>query len=294
MSSSSQSNPTTVELLAQISQDIKFLRNDQSKVILRQFDPWQKMSATSADRNKNLRSQYKKLVSPRCVISGHDQECNLILAHILPHSTEANVQEIVGISNKLNNFRNVMWLCSALESAFDHLQLSFEPVDALHRTKFKLRIWDPAILTIPLYNGATEKISSIVNAIIDFSQFTYKTIPFRRCLSYHTLICYWRHLDRFGGQQALPEAFDDISQESAGDGVKRLRNQHFEEHLTQYHFEMLEETKADNASRREKTKKNENSQTTTKKRKKYTITGLRKRMKKMQEACGVVSIAHVI
>eukprot|EP01036_Dinobryon_divergens_P052138 gene52138-69759_t len=274
-----------------MSQDIKCLRKDQSKGTLRQFDPWQKMSATSVDRVKNLRSKYAELVPPCCVISGHNKEGNLTLAHILPHSTDANIQQIVGVSNKLNTVRNVMWLCSALESAFDRLQLSFQPIDALNRTIFKLRIWDPAILEIPLYKGATETISSIVDAIIDFSQF--EVIPYRRCLSYHTLICYWRHLDSCGGE--LPEAFDDISKESAGDGVIRLREKHFDEHLTQHHFEKLEETESDNsASGRKKTKRGETSQTPTKKRNKYTIAGLRKRMKKMrscsQEAFGVVSI----
>ena len=264
-----------------MSQDIKCLRKDQSKGTLRQFDPWQKMSATSVDRVKNLRSKYAELVPPCCVISGHNKESNLTLAHILPHSADANIQQIVGISNKLNTFRNVMWLCSALESAFDRLQLSFEPVDAIHRTTFKLRIWDPAILEIPLYTGATETISSIVDAIIDFSQF--EVIPYRRCLSYHTLICYWRHLDSYG---KLTDAFDDISEGSAGDGVKRLREKHFDEHLTQHHFETLEETESDNASRREKTKMGETSHTPTKKRNKYTITGLRRRMKKMRSSQG--------
>mmetsp|Transcript_13435 Transcript_13435/g.18197 ORF Transcript_13435/g.18197 Transcript_13435/m.18197 type:complete len:328 (-) Transcript_13435:106-1089(-) len=269
--------------MSKVSQNMQILRKDQSKDFLRQLNPWQKMSQTSAGRVKDLRSKYAKRVPPCCVISGHNQERDLTLAHILPHSTDANIQHKVGMSNKLNNFRNVMWLCSALESAFDRQQLSLEPVDPLSRTRFKVRIWEPEILTIPLYDGAARTISSIVDAVIDFSLFSDKIIPYRRCLSYHTLMCYLTHLDRFGGQHELPEAFDDISQESAGEGGKRLRNDHFEGHLTQYHFEMLEETESlDNASGREKAKKDRNLRTTVKKRRKYTITGLRKRMKKMQ------------
>mmetsp|Transcript_13434 Transcript_13434/g.18196 ORF Transcript_13434/g.18196 Transcript_13434/m.18196 type:complete len:328 (-) Transcript_13434:106-1089(-) len=269
--------------MSKVSQNMQILRKDQSKDFLRQLNPWQKMSQTSAGRVKDLRSKYAKRVPPCCVISGHNQERDLTLAHILPHSTDANIQHKVGMSNKLNNFRNVMWLCSALESAFDRQQLSLEPVDPLSRTRFKVRIWEPEILTIPLYDGAARTISSIVDAVIDFSLFSDKIIPYRRCLSYHTLMCYLTHLDRFGGQHELPEAFDDISQELAGDGVKHLRNEYFEGHLTQYHFEMLEETESlDNASGREKAKKDRNLRTTVKKRRKYTITGLRKRMKKMQ------------
>ena len=257
----------------QISQDIQLLRKGQSKDLLRQLNPWQKMSQTSAGRVKDLRSKYAKRVPPCCVISGHNQEHDLTLAHILPHSTDANIQHIVGMSNKLNNFRNVMWLCSALESAFDRQQLSLEPVGQFSRTRFKVRIWEPEILTIPLYDGAARTISSIVDAVIDFSLLSDEIIPYRRCLSYHTLICYLTHLDRFGGQHELLEAFDDISQESAGDGVKHLRNQHFEEHLTQYHFEMLEETESlDHSTGREKAKKDRNLRTTVKKRKRLLRT----------------------
>lgn len=170
-------------------------------------------------------------------------------------------------------------MCSALQSAFDRKQLSF---DQISRTHFKVRIWDPAILLIPLYNGATRTISSITDEVIDLTRFKDKTIPYRRFLSYHTLICYV--LDLFGAQHELSEAFN---KEFAGGGVKRERNQYFEGHLAQYHFEMLEETEWD-----DKNQKVAKKDATAKKRKKYTIAGLREQMKKMEkieEACDVIT-----
>ena len=163
-----------------ILQELKYLRHWQIQTMLRDIDPYQKMSKTSANRVKDLRSKYKNVIPPRCIISGHSVEGDLTLAHILPHSTEARIQQIVGIVKKLDNFRNLMWLCSGLEVAFDQKQISLEPVDALTRTVFKVRVWENDILEKPLYPGASENISSIVDRIIDFSSsFDKNTIPYR-------------------------------------------------------------------------------------------------------------------
>jgi hypothetical protein len=165
-------------------------------------------------------------------------EGDLTLAHILPHSTEARIQQIVGIVKKLDNFRkNLMWLCSGLEVAFDQKQISLEPVDALTRTVFKVRVWENDILEKPLYPGASENISSIVDRIIDFSSsFDKNTIPYRRCLSYHAMMCYFTNIDRFGA-----EAFKEVSKESAGDWVDRLRRDYLDVYLSQSQRENLEE-----------------------------------------------------
>lgn len=221
--------------------ELQHLRQWQIQTMLRDIDPYQKMSQTSANRVKDLRNKYKKSVSPRCIISGHSVEGDLTLAHILPHSTDAKTQAIVGMVKKLDNFRNLMWLCSGLEVAFDQKQLSLEPVNALTRTLFKVRVWENDILEKPLYPGASENISSIVNCIVDLSSFDKSTIPYRRCLSYHAMMCYFTNIARFGESRQLPEAFEDISRESAGDGVVRLRNQYLEVYLSQSHRENLEE-----------------------------------------------------
>ena len=153
---------------------------------------------------KDLRSKYKNVIPPRCIISGHSVEGDLTLAHILPHSTEARIQQIVGMVKKLDNFRNLMWLCSGLEVAFDQKQLSLEPVDALTRTVFKVRVWEIDILEKPLYLGASENISSIVDRIIDFSSsFDKNTIPYRRCLSYHAMMCYLTALENHASNLLL-------------------------------------------------------------------------------------------
>ena len=116
-----------------ILRELQHLRHGQIQTMLRDIDPYQKMSQTSANRVKDLRSKYKNVIPPRCIISGHSVEGDLTLAHILPHSTEARIQQILGIVKKLDNFRNLMWLCSGLEVAFDQKQISLEPVDALTR-----------------------------------------------------------------------------------------------------------------------------------------------------------------
>jgi hypothetical protein len=228
-----------------ILQELQQLRRLQVQSILRVIDPYEKMCQTSAHIVKDLRAKYKKDISPCCIISGHRVESHLTLAHILPHSTDAHTQRIVGMVKKLDNFRNLMWLCSGLEVAFDQKQFSLEPANALTRTHFKVRIWEDDILEKPLYKGASENISSIVGITIDLSSFDKDSIPYRRCLSYHAMMCYFTHNDRFGVPRELPEAFEDISKESAGNGIIHQRNQYLEVYLSQSHREKLEEVEDD-------------------------------------------------
>ena len=139
-----------------------------------------------------------------------------------------------------------MWLCSGLEVAFDQKLFSFEPADPLTRTHFKVRLWEDDMLEKPLYKGASENISSIVGITIDLSSFDKDSIPYRRCLSYHAMMCYFTYNDRFGVPRELPEAFEDISKESAGNGIIHQRNQyHLEVYLSQSHREKLEKEEVD-------------------------------------------------
>jgi hypothetical protein len=87
------------------------------------------MSQTSANRVKDLLAKYKKVIPPRCIISGHSVEGELIVAHILPHGMDARIQRIVGMVKKINNLWNLMWPRSSIrpKAAFLGACQRFDP-----------------------------------------------------------------------------------------------------------------------------------------------------------------------
>ena len=54
-------------------------------------------------------------------------------------------------------------------------------------------------------------------------------------------MCYFTNIDLFGGPRELPEAFEDISSESAVNGIGNQRNQYLDVYRSQSFREKLEE-----------------------------------------------------
>jgi hypothetical protein len=108
-----------------------------------------------------------------CMISGKlGGSGQIIAAHIMPHSVKATSLLHFGITRfEVDSVRNCLMLSTAIEKAFDRLDVSFVPKDVLHPDTLVLKIWTPLGLpqgsvnkhfgdaqTIPLWDGSAFQI----------------------------------------------------------------------------------------------------------------------------------------
>ena len=173
------------------------------------------MALTQASRTRNLRAQFESRFPAKCMLSGKTKR--VILAHILPHSAKADVQQSLEMFDKVDDDRNLLWLCPNLERAFDRMEISFVPESVLSR-RLKLHVWNKAILDNRLWYGEVDTsgkriIKKSKDRIRDFvgKCLTCPNDPFRRCLSYQAFFAYW-HWRRQSGDTAeikIPDSFDD-------------------------------------------------------------------------------------
>jgi hypothetical protein len=82
-----------------------------------------------------------------------------------------------------------LFLSKGVEKAFDKLQISFIPVDILNPSSFKMKIWDDACRTLPIWEGSTHLIMNFEGSILNLMGHK----PFRRCLSYQAYQAYINH-----------------------------------------------------------------------------------------------------
>jgi hypothetical protein len=162
------------------------------------------------------------------------------LAHILPHSTRADVCSSLGLDRKhLDSFRNLLWLCPALEQAFDSLKLSFvpKPTQSTLSRDYKVHIWDESILNNRLWesfnNSKGVKVKRSKKRIKDVLHLplTLPHSPYRRCLSYQAFMAYWAHQkDNSGlGDSFIPEDFDESD---CNGSFKKKRSSYLETFLS--------------------------------------------------------------
>jgi hypothetical protein len=118
------------------------------------INPWLEMSTTDRSRVTNLRRKLFNALAvsdltAACWLTGITGKVKV--AHIIPNSSRAGVLSRLGLSSEFKNSLdlsrplNLMVLNSAVEEAFDKLQLSFVPQDILNPNSFFLKIWDDSI-----------------------------------------------------------------------------------------------------------------------------------------------------
>lgn len=179
------------------------------------------MSETRVSRINTLRENFVKHHNNECMLTGI--KSNVVLAHILPHSTKARVCQTLGMVGLINDDRNLLFLCSGLERAFDRLLISFVPDKSNFKANcFKLHVWSESVLEMPLYEHSKKKIKKLkqqgkiiptipkikdyLNRIMDFSLLQHN--PFRRCLSYQAFMAYWKWKKLGCESIEEPEDFD--------------------------------------------------------------------------------------
>ena len=125
-----------------------------------------------------------------------------------------------------------MILSSAVENAFDRLQLSFIPVDVFHPTDLKLHIWDESCVSDEIGSGNASDQASDVSlygrvrtTIGDFRdallQVPPACAPSRRALSYQAMNAYLFNKSRRDMSFAADEPADFSSEFEGKDEVRR-------------------------------------------------------------------------
>jgi hypothetical protein len=165
-------------------------------------DCYDKLSHASSNREIS-KADYEKVyrVSPpnqQCMITGFSQTSlhtalggaipknPVVLAHILPRSVSVDEQRFLGLDKfSIDNIRNTLLLCKGIEAAFDRKDLSFVPSDnPFSPNRFKMKIWNEAIKTMPIFEGSTQTIGDFDDAGLNLNVGGNLHSPFRRCLSY--------------------------------------------------------------------------------------------------------------
>lgn len=192
-----------VKLLSSFNEDVRIVRSKTDKIewmlTFESFTPWLVMVETDQSFKSDLRERvFKKLgVSKEtvsCWVTGLQGVVKV--AHILPDSCSNKVLDLLKISVESKNDidaprKNILVLDPAIEYAFDHLSLSFIPINPLKPSELFVRIWDDSIRTIPL------SVTGRSLTIGDFEGARLNIPPdwdiFKRALSYHALCAYIYH-----------------------------------------------------------------------------------------------------
>jgi hypothetical protein len=197
----------SMTLLTKIDKQVNFLKEDvriikcktekmEWRLTFESLNPWLDMAETERSTKSDLRGKvFKKLgvlkETVSCWVTGLQGDVKV--AHILPDSCSNKVFELLKIPVESKNDveaqrKNILVLNPAFEYAFDHLNLSFVPINPLKPSELCVRIWDDSIKTIPLsVTGRSLTIGDFDGARLN--------IPsgwdiFKRALSYQTLCAY--------------------------------------------------------------------------------------------------------
>jgi len=177
--------------------------------------PWLDMAETERSHIKNLRSA---LFSQLQIIDGNEycwltgkhrtnpSQSHVKVAHIIPDSTKNSIFEKLRLPPSFKNeikstSANFLLLDESIEYAFDHLAISFVPVNILNPHTLTLKIWDSSYETNPVCVGNSaeqaedmNKFTKIRAVIKDYEgaelKFPTGYLPSLRALSYQALCAY--------------------------------------------------------------------------------------------------------
>ena len=190
-------------------------------ISFRDFNAYDQMTATSKGNKKdlqvNLRFKYFNhcgitmerstaeedgKVIAFCVLTGRiGSSGNLKLAHIVPASISQDIKAALQLQDSdIWGFRNVLLLSWNIERAFDRCQLSFVPHPLLQNT-YSMKIWDVNVKDTLIWDEAEVSETGEKDNTIGFYENKYLNlemkngitlVPFKRCLSYHNFICFYK------------------------------------------------------------------------------------------------------
>jgi HNH endonuclease len=182
------------------------------------LDPWNDITATSIGKSFNLRSEFfthyrLTNATAQCMITGtfastftthRSGQTSVILAHLLPRSSKANVLDALGMHQEdIDTIRNALLLCQGIEEAFDRKQVSFVPIDnPFVDGQFKMMIWEDKFKATPIYEGSTQTLGDFENAPLNLVVNGKRHEIFRRVVSYQAYMA-CRHWYQYGNRKGL-------------------------------------------------------------------------------------------
>jgi hypothetical protein len=197
------------------------------------LNPWLDMAATQRSRTYRLREKlFKKLnindETAACWLTGF--VANVKVAHILPDSCKDSILRSLKLPTTFKNDpdanpSNFLILDSAVEDAFDQLQISFIPTDITSPNNLTLCIWDPDCRSTPLFGKAPGSTEVHLATIGEFEGFPLN-VPSgvgasRRALSYQALNAYIYHKTRYANRLDIDEPADFSSEYEGKDEVRK-------------------------------------------------------------------------
>ena len=178
------------------------------------LDPLNNISQTSLGKAENLKKDFYayyglNLSTAVCMVTGisppqvENKTSTLILAHIIPRSTERIIRELISFTlGDIDSIRNCLLLCLNIERAFDELDISFVPSDnpfQFHR--FKMFIWNNGIRDKPIFPDASRLIGQFdnypLNLVVSTKSGAEPHDPFKQALSYQAYMAFrkWNKID---------------------------------------------------------------------------------------------------
>ena len=163
------------------------------QVVIRDFNAYAVMSDTTVSRLADLRESFKKhynIINCTCALTNTVEEVKL--AHILPRSAKPDIRECLHLSDEdINSVRNLIFLCSSVEKAFDRLKVSFTPKSVLDQS-LVLKIWDDDVRGIEVRKGTY--IGDFEGKPLNMQMPNGdEHNPFRRCFAYQALHAFIKH-----------------------------------------------------------------------------------------------------
>jgi hypothetical protein len=189
-------------------------------------NPYAKMIQTTNSAKVDTRKMFKghcgiEGSSPTCMYTGVKHK-DVLCAHILPKSTAmSTLNNLCMTAADLNSPRNLLWLCSGIESAFDSMKISF--VSHLFEGLlggYVMHVWDDTCLDYPLYTDSTQTIRDVyaANRPLNLTVTRNKGVPFKhdifkRTLANQALWCHNNHIGTFPGSLWELGDFSSLSSE---------------------------------------------------------------------------------
>jgi hypothetical protein len=194
-------------------------------------NPWETMSNTTDGTVRDLRKKFSNGYGlgdiDMCMLTElKPGPNNLKLSHLLPISTKADVYQSLGFrGSDVNTPRNFLVLCIHVEEAFDALRISFvpDPSSPLVR-KYVMKVWDERVLSEKVHPFSVTTINDYVGKSLTLMVNGHAHEPFRRVLSYHAFMAYWKWTKI--GRECLEEPvdFDDSDYEGKSQMVDKRKD----------------------------------------------------------------------
>ena len=188
----------------------------------KEMNPWLEMAETERSRMRDTRAKFFQYLgiteaTATCWVSGIQNvpaSKNVIVSHILPDSSKNSVLERLKLDFTFKNDyaakpSNFLLLDKKIEDAFDHLKLSFVPIDILHPTTFKLVCWTDEVITLSdgsLFDCSGEPRLNLPEGFA----------PSRRAMSYQALCAYIYNAYKHRTGEYGKEVPTDFSSEYVG------------------------------------------------------------------------------